>query len=76
MLQVNVCFNALYPQDKQCDQQITHIAVVYTALNHLPILILLTKLTHNKIINKIKFCIVLLSHKRQSSTRSDILFIR
>jgi len=74
MLHVNVCFNAQYPQDKQCDQQITHITVVYTTLNHLPILLLLTKLTHNKIINKIKFCIVLLSHKRQQQDQTFYLF--
>jgi hypothetical protein len=65
------CFNVLYPQDKQCDQQITHIAVVYTTLNHLTILLLLT---NNKIINKIKFCIVLLSHKRQQQDQTFYLF--
>ena len=65
-------FNAHYPQDKQCDQQITHITVVYTTLNHLP----LTKLTHNKIINKIKFCIILLSHKRQQQDQTFFFWFK
>ena len=71
MLHVNVCFNTLYPQDKQCDQQITHITVVYTTLNHFTILLLLT---HNKIINKIRFFIVLLSHERQQQDQTFYLF--